>query len=221
MTDPEDLARFEQLLPFYVNGTLDDAARSQIDAALPGSPALQRALAEVRALSVQLNDKMQQELAASDAGLAARHAALNARLAAISAVPRPAARSERLTQALVFINPQRWSPSISLSLALAIAAGGGWIAGGGIRNSGDNAYQTASGCDEASKSGSARLVIRFKDDAAWTDVETLLSDHQVAIVAGPDEGRLILLIDEPSTKPDQVKARLARSPIVAFVGELK
>lgn len=220
MTDPADLTPLEQLLPFYVNGTLDAEGRARIEAALPGSPALQRALAGEQALHERLIAATERELAASEAGQAARQAALGARLEepARAAVAGPA-RSGRLAQALSALNPRQWNPAVSLGLALALGAA--WVAGDKLGLPGGHSYQTASGCDDGPASKAPLLVIRLKDDARWADVEALLSQEQLSIVSGPDEGRLTVRADDPAAKPAELRARLEGSPLVAFAGEIK
>jgi anti-sigma factor RsiW len=69
-------AELERLLPFHVNGTLDRATRGAVDAALPGSFALRAALAEEAALQARVKAAFDMVLAASEAGFAARGAAL-------------------------------------------------------------------------------------------------------------------------------------------------
>ena len=62
MTDRDDYAELERLLPFHVNGTLDADTRARSDAALADSQALRSALAEERALQLRFNTAIEREL---------------------------------------------------------------------------------------------------------------------------------------------------------------
>lgn len=222
MTRPDDPEVLEQLLPFYANGTLSLGERARIEAALAASRELREQLTEVEALSMHVKQGGE-AMMAGVGDIEERLERISERLDD----PLPEAPEEgetdaiapppRLGDLLSYLHPARWHPAVSLALALALLAQTAFI----LSQRGEQSYQTASGDDEQPSNTAPRLIVRLEPQATWQDVEALLSAQSLALIAGPDEGRLTVRLDDPGADADQVLAALRASPAVAFADRLK
>ena len=221
MTRPDDPEVLEQLLPFYVNGTLSLGERARIEAALAASRELREQLTEVEALSMHVKQGGE-AMMAGVGDIEERLERISERLDD----PLPEAPEEgktdaiappRLGDLLSYLHPARWHPAVSLALALALLAQTAFI----LSQRGEQSYQTASGDDEQPSNTAPRLIVRLEPQATWQDVEALLSAQSLALIAGPDEGRLTVRLDDPGADADQALAALRASPAVAFADRLK
>lgn len=219
MTDRDDYAELERLLPFYVNATLDPAQRARVDAALAGSPALRAALAEEAALQARFNTATEEALAGSEAGFEARQTALAARLRSPAAPAAPLrAAPNVLAVALAFLDPRRWHPAVALSLAAMVPLQGAVIAGQSGRITGlkDQNFQLASGpCEDRPLAGAVQLELA--DGAKWQDVAALLDTEDLSIAKSGQFGTLTVKTGQQGAELTALIARLRKSPLVASV----
>jgi hypothetical protein len=219
MTDRDDYADLERLLPFYVNGTLDPAQRAQVDLELAGSAPLRAALAEETANQARVVAATEETLAASAGGLEARHATLAARLPEPTVPPRVAplaARPDRFAAALAFLNPRRWHPAVALSLALLIPLQGAVIASqaGKLDALRDENFQLASGpCEDRPLAGAVQLELA--DGAKWQEIAALLDAEQLSIAKSGQFGTLTVKTGKQGAELTALLARLRKSPLVA------
>jgi hypothetical protein len=215
MTDRDDYAEFERLLPFYVNGTIEPPARVRLEAALAESAALRAALDEERLIQAQVIAGVESELAESEAGSEARSAMLHLRLEKPSRTA-PAPEQGGLAAALSFLNPRRWHPAVALSLAAALPLQGLIIAGkndliGQLRN--EN-FQLASGpCEDRPLAGAVQLELA--DGAKWADVAALLDTEGLSIARNGDFGVLTVKTGKQGAELAALIARLKASALVA------
>jgi hypothetical protein len=215
MTERDDYAELERLLPFYINGTIEPAARLRLDAALAGSAPLRAALEEERLNQAHLVAGVESELAAAEAGSGARNAKLHLRLGEPArAAPAPAGGG--LIAALGFLNPRRWHPAVALSLAAALPLQGWLIAGkndviGQLRN--EN-FELASGpCEDRPKAGAVQLELA--DGAKWADVAALLDTENLSIAKSGDFGVLTVKTGKQGAELAALIVRLKASALVA------
>lgn len=222
MSKDTDLERLKDMVPFYVNGSLPEADRKLLDAALPHMPELREEIAIERAVQDRFRRGLATELQAATPPDAAR-------MERLTAAPRPGtddpATPERLAGALSFLNPSNWKPAVTLALAaaavgqLAVISGqSGTIADQGAqiaRLEADN-YALASGqgaCD-----GEASIMVELRDGARWGEVAQLLAGERLLVARSTAQG--ILMLRTVSSDPkdiDALIARLSASPLIASV----
>lgn len=213
MTDRDDYAELERLLPFYVNGTIEPAARLRLEAALAESPPLRAALEEERQIQDRVIAGVESELAESAAGSESRNAMLHVRLNRPAA---PAPTAGGLAAALSFLNPRRWHPAVALSLAAALPLQGWLIAGkndviGQLR---DENFQLASGpCEDRPLAGAVQLELA--DGAKWAEVAALLDTEGLSIAKSGDFGVLTVKTGKQGAELAALIARLKASALVA------
>jgi hypothetical protein len=219
MISPEEMKAIEELLPFYVNGTISNANRARVDAALAESAALREALQQEHALKEHVVDGVNASIEQSDEVLAAREALLVARtkvasqpLAAIGSNSQPSG----MMKALAFLNPKRWHPAVSLGLAATITAQAGIIAGqsGTIAALEEENYRLASGpCEDEQKAG--RFLIEVKDGTPYEALASLLEKEGLTISKSGDFGVLTLQSDKKGEELSAQLDRLRKSPLIS------
>jgi hypothetical protein len=232
MNHNDEDAALEILLPFYINGTLDAGECAKVDAALARSPQLRSELEQLSqiARAVKTGGREMTQGAGKDspegeARLKAVLGKLEDKAPAPSATA--AARSQGLGAVLGFLNPRHWHPAVSLAL-VAVAVGQG-VAISNLNSDkaassaqlaslqkrvGDLEFELASG-PGGEKRGS--VMIQFKDEALWSDLEALLGKEGLTIVAGPSDNSLILASGAKDAALDAQIARLRSSPLIASV----
>ena len=218
MNAETEYERLCELLPFYVNGTLDEASRRQVEVALAFSPELRDRLDEERALAgaIEADTRARLGEAAPESETAIGQA--------IAGLPREGISQARgnaagggagqggLAGALAFLNPMRWNPSVVL--------GAGIIGLGGL--SGYQAmmieklesdYALLAGQCEQSQAGT--VLVEFASDASWSDIAALLDTEGLHIVGTGSFGTATLHADGADAELDAVIGRLRASPLVA------
>ena len=215
MTDRDDFAELERLLPFYVNGTLSPAEQVRLEGALADSPVLRHALEEERQNHARLIAGVQTDLAASETAAEARNAALHLKMGRPG--PAPSAPSGGgFIAALGFLNPRHWHPAVALSLAAALPLQGVVIAGkndtiGALRN--EN-FELASGpCEDRPLAGAVQLELA--DGAKWAEVAALLDTEGLSIAKSGDFGVLTVKSGKQGAELAALIARLKASALVA------
>jgi hypothetical protein len=186
MISGPDYDALHALLPFYVNGTISDPDRAQVDAALPQSPELREALANERALKGRIVDGVNAVTEQNDEVIAAREALLMARtkvveapLAAVADMSEPSG----LQKALSFLNPKRWHPAMALTLAAAVVGQAAVIGGQAttIAALEEENFQLASGpCEDRDQKG--RIMLEVKEDTGFAALAELLNTEGLKIV---------------------------------------
>ena len=224
MTDQTGFNDLRLLLPFYVNGTLDVARRTELDAALAASSELRAELAAVHAVQQQVR----QSTAAAGPGSAdeteVRLARLMNRLPAQPQAQAPTPRTSGrlgLSAALAFLTPRRWVPAVALSLAAIIGFQAAALSRVHARNDQlatqlaqiTQKYQSAAGpCQD--QAGSGRIAAELADGAAWAQIAELLDTEQLTIVDSGGFGTLTLASKlKDQALSDQI-ARLGKSALV-------
>lgn len=212
-------------LPFYVNGTLGAERRAQLDLALAGSARLRAELEDVqgiaalvRAVGMTMTRTIEPRQSRLDRLIAAIGHDEPAAIAPPFSEPRHAFAMRHVPRWGLAAGGRRWSIPIAASAALLIFG----MAIGNRMNGHDRPYQTASGpADAALPAEGAHLIVRFADDAAAGQIAALLDSHGLEVVSGPVEGRYALRAKDGPGDAEDLKRKLAASPLVAFVGLAK
>ncbi len=234
MTNNTEYHSLEQLLPFYVNGTLGAADCARIDAVLATSPELRAELE----LQHQIARKTIGEGRAMTANAANPTQALKSILPRLSD-PAGMASSNNIASGprpsysslLNFLYPRQWHPVISVSLAVAVAGLIGVITAQNVDQQ-KSAVQIASletrirevefqlAAGQSKQVLRGNILIKLRDDAAWNRVEALLVADDLTIVNGPSDGALSLSTDAKGAALVAVLSRLKSSPLIATADKI-
>lgn len=222
MTRSAQFDELRLLLPFYANGTLDEARRAELEAALAASAELRQELDAVRGL----HDQVQQggaALAADDASTDQRLSTVMARLPQPHGSPPPQeSRTSRLSAALAFLTPRRWVPAVALSLVAVVSAQAVALDRSHARSDDlarqltdmTEKYQSASGpCED--KAAAGRIALEIKDSANWAAVADLLDNEKLTIIDSGGFGTLTVASEAKGAALDAQIARLGQSAVVS------
>lgn len=196
--------QFRDLLPFYVNGTLDESQAKVIRdylAAHPGAVEEVR-FAERMAQAARLHGERRDPMAG--------FARLQARMAASR--PQPLSLMDRWRRRL-----QAWGLSPALAAMLVFATAQLVFTGTVLLPAREPATVTRG---LAAPQQRAQIKLTVKRGASYGALVALLAQQRCHIVWGPTEsGELWLVLDEPRDGA-HVRAQLAQSPLVEDVLEL-
>ncbi len=209
-------ARFVELLPWYVNGTLSGDDRQWVERVLREDPAAQAELAWFRSLSQKILDDA--PAVSDDVGLARAMQRIHAeapapRTAQAKARTRGAAPGllQGLMQALqMWLAPLRLSPALVLAM-LVIVVQGGFLLHTVLPQAHDGAEVRSL---PAGPSVEGRLFrVSFKPTATEADIRLLLIEVQGNIESGPGQlGDYYVRV--PAVNLPEVTAKLKSSAVV-------
>jgi hypothetical protein len=221
MISPKELKEYEALLPFYVNGTLNDQDRIRLDAALSVSEDLRASLEQEQAIRQQVHESIDSRTAQSDESIDARAALLNARTK-VSDKPLGLVDSPEPTSGLAnmlgILNPKRWHPAVALGLAIAIPAQAGAIAyqASRIASLKDENFKLASGpCKE--ETGSGQILLEVKDGVRFDALMTLIESEGLKLHAHAGLGMVQVKSDKTGAELTSQIERLRKSPLLSSV----
>jgi hypothetical protein len=212
-----DLLEFEDLLPFYVNGTLKDQDRARLEAELAISPALREALALEEQMGGRIKRATTQLLNDSETNLSRREEAMaQAIMATPQLEPSPKAEQGRIANALSFLNPRRWHPAVALTLLIALIAQAALI---GLQASSMKAlekrnFELASGAEKP-RDRSTGIMIEFNTRASWQEIFELLDAKGLTIVESGAFGVLTVSGDQKGEARLGLIQELRQSPFVS------
>lgn len=201
-----------QMLPWYVNGTLDDADRARVDDWLRTDPAAAAELAWFQ--SLQQKVRADAPDVSDEIGLARTLQRIRAesRPAAVAApTPRRAPATPSFTERL-----RGWLDQFNLSPAFAMAALVVVVQAGVILNlaSGDRDYeQVRAVTTEAAPTTGQLLRVAFKPEAREQEIRLLLVTLQGNIESGPGQlGDYYVRV--PAAVAKDALVRLKDAPII-------
>lgn len=185
------------LLPWYANGTLDDADSKKVEAALAEDEALAREfdlVLEDQAAVVELVSEEEVPASISERFKAALHAEEAAQ--SVVASPAKPAKSGLASwfDSLFEARPRDFAFA-AIVMVLFVPAFLYMTGASGPQLTGQ--YQTASGEDGAASTEGIRMLVKISDDAGFAALNAFLKDNGGQIVKGPSADGFYELEFEP------------------------
>lgn len=217
MTDNDSRRRFEELLPWHVNGTLAAAEREWVERYLREHP---EAHAELRC-EEGLRTYMRQDTPppTPDAGLerfmARIHAEAGAR-ARPAAAARPPGLADRVRAFLA-----SWNLTPALAVAATVVVAQTAIIGGLLSTQGldEPEFSTVRSLPPGQVVSGPVLQLSFRPDTSEAELRALIVGIGGTLVGGPGQlGNYLVAV--PAGREDEVAQRLAGNPLVEDVSVL-
>lgn len=176
MTDPK-VTDIQELLPFWLNGSLDSEERLRVEAALAEDAALREEAEMLRAMRRSLKETHDTHTGPGEFGLARLHRALDA---------------ERATTAQVLVSrrPVFWALGSAFAASLATVL----VLGTGPSQAPAPVYEQASG-------EPAAVVVSFSPNASVAEISELVRENGLTIIDGPSALGLFRLLPLPGEVP--------------------
>jgi hypothetical protein len=209
-------SRFDELLPFYVNGTLDEQDREWVDSYLREHPKTAAELQWYRTLQETM--KRDTPAVSAEVGLDKAMARIRAERAPTRAPTKPAEPSlgERVRGWLAALAPQPLlRPALAGALAVVVVQG---IVIANLANKEDDASEIRATRPTVVEPGPF-LKVNFKADAREADIRMLLVEINGSLAGGPGQlGDWYVRI--PEARIDTAAAAVQASPIVDGVARV-
>jgi anti-sigma factor RsiW len=202
-----DHERMNELLPWYVNSTLDRDEAARVEEHLGSCAACRSEVARVRQLSATVR-------AEDDAGWAASPPHFARLLANVDASEEGAAPLWQRLRKWIRATPRPVRFALALQSAAIIALAAVETVGPG------HVYETLSRAPATAPSSRARLHVVFAPDMSEGELRELLQGAQAVIVDGPSAAGVytieLAIAASEQQKVAQVAGRIARQPKVRF-----
>lgn len=185
------------LLPWYANGTLDEADTRRVEAALAEDDALAREfdlVLEDQAALVEMVSEEEVPLSMPERFKAALHAEQSR--SQPDAAPRAAGES-LMSRLMAALSPARPRAYAAIAAAVILCVPALVIVSSLSRDQQPGQYQTATG-EEEPGAETARMPVKFNPDAAWSEVDAFLKENRGQVVGGPTADGLYELAFEPA-----------------------
>ena len=207
-------SRLNELLPFYVNGTLDDDEREQVERYLQAQPEAQAEVQWLRSLQTRVREDVPP--VSSEVGLERALRRIHTEGPAPQGARRAVAQSgwlQRLRGVLAALVPQSIvRPALAGALAL-VAVQGLVIVQLMERHEDDSTELRTLRSDAAPVAQGPFLKLNFKADAREADIRMLLVGINGSLAAGPGQlGDYYVRV--PAQQIDAITAQLQGNPIV-------
>lgn len=214
-TPQSEPSEVELLLPWYAAGTLDEAERRQVEAALAADPELGSRYDWVKA-------EFAEETTLGEAAGEPPPGDLQRLFGKIDALParRPGATFvARLAEFFAGVSPRVLAIAASAAV-LVITLQAGILAGFVFQQRTQGGYQTASAPAAAPAEGSYALI-RFQPQATAAEIAAFLETNKLSIVGGPSGGGLyrmrVAATKLAKTDLASVIATLQNNKVVGFI----
>jgi hypothetical protein len=207
-------SKFDELLPFYVNGTLPEADRAWVDQYLGKHPSAAAELRWYQSLQTKLREDVPE--VSSEVGMERALHRIRIEGPAPQLARRAAAPTlfERVGEFFRSITPQPMLRPAFIG-ALAVVALQGAVIVELMFDRGDESSQLRAIAPKVTDKG-PYLKLNFKPDAKEADIRILLVEVQGSLAAGPGQlGDYYVRV--PASKESTVEAKLKVSPIVDAV----
>lgn len=216
MNDRHDIEALKELLPFYINGTLDGADRADLESALAVSSDLRIALEEEREMQSVFNSAMEATMSKANE---VQDAEVQPLLDADESETEPG--NGRFAKALSFLNPANWSPAVTLAIAAAaigqtaaLAAQSGTIKEQNLHIAQLEADNFALASGNKDCNSQAAIIIELNDNANWGEISELFNSESLTIKSSNAQGVLMLEYDGEASTLDSVIERLEASDYI-------
>ncbi|WP_164658162.1 hypothetical protein [Tropicibacter sp. Alg240-R139] len=172
------------LLPWYANGTLDNEDSQKVEAALALDEELAREfdlVLEDQAAVVELLSEEEVPVSMAERFKAALHAEQTEPETSVEPQAVGEGAIARLLSVLFPAKPRAYAFVMAMFVVLVPAVG---IISYVVGSQQPNQYQTATG-GEAVASDKARMLVKFKSDVSWADIDAFLKENSGQVIKGP------------------------------------
>ena len=180
---PTEREEIEMLLPWYATGKLDAPDRARVEAWLQSTPELARQVDLIRA--EQIETLRSNETLRAPETLTVERTLAVARASAGAGSWPAFVQGIRAFFTMPTAGPVRWAAVAAGAVMLLQAGAVGYL----MSERQGAAYQTASGGQSASQSGTFALA-RFADGATASMIASSLAELNMQVVEGPRQGAL-------------------------------
>ena len=215
-----DLQEAEELLPWYLNGSLSAEERARVEQALEAEPALKAELAALESLSEAVVESSNSvAVPASDFDLVMQQID-GVEAAPVAARAEPAGLSLLESFRSLFAMPAMRFAAVAAALVVMVQSAA--IVGLLVQAPGEGVgYETATGPQpvEATAAG-PRLLVMFQPEAGLAEFATLIGEIDGSIVEGPSqEGAFIVEIAPDADVDAAIQKLQASEDLVRFAGK--
>ena len=204
-----DDQRLNELLPWYVNGTLEPDQRAWVDQMMAAHPAAFAAMTREKNLLVA-SETMLLPVIAQDLGLARLRSRVKADAVSLPTAPSRAARSSLWSNLQQWLARPQWATAMGV-LVVAQAGVIGWLATATDRYDDGTSTTRSVGVTQVHT-----LRVSFRPGASELEIRAALVAAAARIVGGPTQiGEYWLASD--LTSLDEIRAALLKSNVVASI----
>ncbi len=197
------------LIPWYVNGTLDDAERQAVEAHLAANPSFQAEVAEQTRLA-----KTVASLDSMDVEMEHSLSAIRQQIQAETPRTRPSTTTALRTAVRRLVGLLKWNPKILVPLGAVAASIVLLVVALPFTTSQDPTYRTLT--TPTTSSDVPQLRVKVSGDATEIELRRLFMAHELQVIDGPSATGVYTLEAAPGGDADAIAAALLRSPQIDF-----
>ena len=210
MTTPEENRMFQEMLPWFVNGTLDARDRAWMDGYLRSHPEAQAEVARTQRLRQRVRESLPEP--AADVGLdRLLHRVREERAFAPRQVKSPGVFAQFSEWLSGFLGGFRLTPAMAMAAALVVVQAG--VIGVLVSQQNDAGTEYSEYRSYSAPADATTIRITFAPQATEQQIRELLWDVQASVVEGPTQfGDYLLSVQ--GKDPTAALAKLSASPAV-------